>query len=73
MEWSDAYLHMREDAEARYMRALPTCEGCGEKIEDEFLFDIDGRLYCEDCANDLFRRCTENYMDYEKEDNPWLI
>lgn len=72
MEYVDSLLRMREDAEARYMKALPTCDCCGEKIEDEYLFDIDGNLYCPDCADNLFRKSTEKYMDYEKEDNPWL-
>ena len=34
---------------------LPKCDRCHEEIQ-EYLFDIYGEIYCEDCARKLFRR-----------------
>lgn len=51
----------REAEEERWLKGRPQCENCREPIQDEVLFDIDGKLYCEECMNDLFRRNTEDY------------
>lgn len=52
-----SYEAQQEKALAR----LPICTYCEQPIQDDYLFDIDGELYCEECAKDLFRRSTENY------------
>lgn len=41
---------------------LPVCSECGEPIEEDFCWEIDGELYHHDCADKLFCHCTENYM-----------
>ena len=54
----------RYDAEQeRKLARLPECCVCGEHIQDDFLYDIDGELFCEECMNDSFRKCTDNYME----------
>lgn len=40
---------------------LPVCRCCGEPIQDDHYFYIDGVIYCEDCLNDNFRRHIEDY------------
>ena len=57
----DAFLQKEAEEEA-WLRRCPICEYCGEPIQDEFLFDIDGCLYHEDCAGELFRKDTDNYL-----------
>lgn len=56
----DAYRDHEARQEAELKR-LPKCEHCGERIQDDFLYEIDGGLYCESCMNDLFRHSTEDY------------
>lgn len=46
-----------------WIESRPVCIECGEHIQDDFLYDIDGDLYCEECMKDVFRKSTE---DYEK-------
>ena len=41
----------------------PKCCDCDNPIWDEYLWDIGGDLYCEDCAASLFRHSTENYEE----------
>jgi formylmethanofuran dehydrogenase subunit E len=55
-------LHDKYQAEQEALLAkLPICECCREPIQDDYLFDVDGELYCEECMKDLYRRLTENY------------
>lgn len=35
-------------------KQLPKCDRCGEEIQ-EYMFDIYGDIYCEECAHKLFR------------------
>ena len=42
---------------------LPTCDICGEPITGDFLYDIDGVLYCEDCLNSEFQRNVDDYIE----------
>ena len=52
----------RHDAEQEaWLDRRPKCEECGEPIQDEYLFEIDGNLYCESCVKVLFRKETEDY------------
>ena len=41
--------------------SLPRCEGCGEPI-DEYVWEIDDEILCEECAKAKFRRDVEDYM-----------
>lgn len=42
---------------------LPVCSNCGLPIRDDFLFNIYGELFCEDCINDCFKEETEDYVE----------
>lgn len=56
------------DAE-RYMEMMdmklesyPICAECGEHIQDEECYEIDGKLICEQCLKENYRRWTEDYI-----------
>ena len=40
----------------------PICECCGEHIQDEQLYYIDGRYFCEECIEDC-HRYTDEFID----------
>lgn len=42
---------------------LPVCAYCGEPIQDEFCYEINGELICEECLNANHRHFTENFID----------
>ena len=42
---------------------LPKCDICGEPIQDDYLYDIYGDIFCEECLKDKFRKNTEDYID----------
>lgn len=56
-------LHALHEAEQeRRLKRFPLCTECGEHIVYDFLFNIDGNLFCEECAHDNFRKHTEDYI-----------
>ena len=56
-----------EAEQERKLKMLPKCCECDERIQEEYLFDIDGDLVCEDCLQDYmqkhFRQPVENYIE----------
>ena len=57
----------KHDAEQeRWLQSRPVCSECGEHIQDEDLFDIDGDLVCEECLSDYmkkhYQQKTEKYI-----------
>ena len=50
-------LFKRHDDEAEaILEELPVCCCCGNHIQDDCYYDIDGEIYCEKCMEDTFRR-----------------
>ncbi len=46
----------------RELQRLPECDCCGNPIQDEHLYRIEGQNYCEHCLNEYFRKNTEDYI-----------
>lgn len=44
------------------LERLPICDGCGERITDDYLYEIGGQLFCEECMNEC-RTAVENYVN----------
>ena len=54
----------RYDADReRELKKLPKCSCCRNHIQDDFLYEIGGVLYCERCLNDDFKHDIENYIE----------
>ena len=32
-----------------WISTLPKCSDCGEPIEDEYYYEVDGKIYCDRC------------------------
>ncbi len=53
----------RHEAEQEaWLRKRPVCVYCGHHIQEENLFDINGELYHEQCAQSEFKKYTEDYI-----------
>ena len=57
----------RHDAEQeKWLQKRPACCQCGEHIQEEHLYDIDGEVVCDDCLRNYidkhYRQPTERYM-----------
>lgn len=57
----DAERHYAE--QDRRLNAFPKCVHCGYEIQDERLFDINGELYHPSCAEEEFKKWTEDYLE----------
>jgi formylmethanofuran dehydrogenase subunit E len=55
MDAYDLFLKDEYDRDAR-LEARPECVCCGEHIQDDYQFIINGESYCEECMMDQFRR-----------------
>jgi formylmethanofuran dehydrogenase subunit E len=54
----------RWDAEqAAELDRLPTCEICNEAIQDDFIYEINDCIICENCLEKHFRKQTTDYME----------
>ena len=40
----------------RWLARLPQCEYCGEHIQDEYFYEINGEWICKACLDDEFKR-----------------
>jgi hypothetical protein len=55
----DRYDAMMADREAK----LPQCVDCGNPINDDIYYEVDGEHLCEKCMHDRFARNTEDWLD----------
>ena len=53
-------LKTHETKQEAMLERLPICSCCKEPIQDEWLYDFNGELYCERCMDD-FKHLTEYY------------
>lgn len=51
------------DEQERKLEKLPLCDYCGERIDDDYYFDIDGEFYHEKCLCEQYRKSTEDYIE----------
>lgn len=56
----DLWASRERDLEAQLQRR-PVCSHCGEPIQDERLWDINGELYCPKCTKNEFCKWTDDY------------
>lgn len=54
---------LRYDAEqCEKLEQLPKCSECGEPIQDEYCYEINDMLVCEECLNICYRKPIENFI-----------
>lgn len=55
---------LRHDAECdREMDRLPRCSYCNEPIQEDFCYEINDELICEDCLVSNHRRTVDDYCE----------
>lgn len=48
-----------EAKQEKLLERLPVCRYCGEPVQDDYYFCIDGRVWCDECLNFKYRRYVE--------------
>ena len=46
-----------------WLNSLPVCDCCGEPIQDDFCYEINGDMICEDCLDMHFRKAVEDIVE----------
>ena len=41
---------IRDLEQYKWLQSLPVCDDCGEAIQDEYYYEIDGNKYCDRCV-----------------------
>lgn len=61
----DNYDYYKKHAEEqdKLLQKCPVCTYCGQHIQDEYLYEINGELICEECVKDNFRKNVEDYIE----------
>lgn len=49
-------------AEEKAREKLPRCSECNKPIQDDYCYEINGELICEECIQ-TFRKHTEDFME----------
>lgn len=46
------------------LQRLPVCAECGEPIQDDECYEINGEIICAECLKDNHRRWTDDLIEY---------
>ena len=41
------------------LSSRPKCDDCGEHIQDEYYFEVEGDILCEECMHDRYRKSAD--------------
>ena len=52
-----------DEEQTKWLDKLPKCAECGEPIQDEECFEINGELICPECLKHNHRKWTEDYIE----------
>lgn len=47
----------------KLLEKCPKCSMCDEHIQDDFLYEINDEVICEECLNENFRKNVEDYIE----------
>lgn len=54
----DRYDRQQEE----WLNSRPVCDCCDEPIQDDFCYEINGDLICEDCLDMHFRKAVDDII-----------
>ena len=57
----DADIRRWDEAQKKWEDSLPKCEKC-RCVIDDYVWEIDGYVLCEDCAAERCRKRAEEYV-----------
>ena len=52
---------MYEEEQDRYLKQLPVCSDCGEHIQEDYCYEINGEYICEECMKS-YRKAVEDIV-----------
>jgi formylmethanofuran dehydrogenase subunit E len=58
----DAFCQYDAEQQAALKR-LPVCSECGERIQDEYCYEVNDEFICEQCMEDNHQKRVENLIE----------
>lgn len=52
-----------EAEKEEWLNKLPVCFECGEHIQDEYCFEINGEYICERCMNENYKKSVDDLVN----------
>lgn len=49
--------------QTRQLARLPVCDYCRHEIQDDFYFEINEEIVCEECLTRHFRKAVDDYIE----------
>ena len=50
------------EGKERKLAQRPRCAECGERIQDEYAYEIDNELICEECLDRYYKKNVDDMM-----------
>lgn len=58
--WVEREFERREREKEEWLKSRPVCDRCGDPIQDEGMYKIDGYVFCEECWEEYAK---ENFWE----------
>ena len=56
------FFDMHDAEQQKQLDRLPKCSECGEPIQDDFCFEVNGDLFCDECMHKNHRKFVEDLI-----------
>lgn len=57
-----ADFHRHDAQQQSQLDKLPRCSECDEPIQDDFFYEFNDELICDECMHDNHRKAVEDYV-----------
>lgn len=57
------FFDAEDRAYGKWLHKRPICYHCGHHIQEDTMFDINGNYYHVDCAEEEFKKSTDDYLE----------
>ena len=58
-----ADFHRYDAEQQKKLDRLPKCSECGEPIQDEFCFEVNDELVCDECMHNNHRKSVDDFIE----------
>ena len=52
-----------DNKQGEYLSKLPVCDECGEPIQEDWCYEINGKPVCSDCIERNHSKSTADYIE----------
>ena len=53
----------RDEEQTKWLEQRPVCSECGQHIQADFYYEINGEAICPECLETYYRKEVEDYIE----------